>query len=76
MTIRDVAYIATIVLVCIGVKFSNVSLTTILTINGTILGFACIYVLPIGLHVKCIFFTQPSPLIELINMQPIQSEKY
>jgi uncharacterized ion transporter superfamily protein YfcC len=57
MNAKDIAYIAVVVSVCIAIKFSELSLSTIIALNGTLLGFMFTYVLPIGLHIKCVYFS-------------------
>lgn len=61
MNYKDWIYIGVVVLICFGVKISGMSLETILALNGTIFGFFFIYLLPISLHVKCVFFSTPLP---------------
>jgi hypothetical protein len=74
MNVKDWLYIGIVILICFGVKISKISLETILALNGTFFGFFFIYMLPIGLHVKCVFFTRtiiasPSnPAIEMISL--------
>jgi uncharacterized membrane protein len=76
MNAKDIAYIATLVVICIVVSLLKVSLTTILALNGTIIGFAFTYVLPISLHARCIFSkktTMPAQ-IELVNIPPMNPQ--
>lgn len=56
MTWKDIVYILVTVSISLAINLSDLSITTILSINGTIFGFLFIYLLPISIHVKCTFF--------------------
>jgi hypothetical protein len=68
---KDIAYIAITIGICVAIKFSGMTLTTILMLNGTLIGFLITYALPIGLHIKCVFFSKSNAETELVNLPPI-----
>ena len=57
VTIKDIICVFVIITVCLLIKLTNVSITVIIELNGAIVSFFFIYLIPIGLHIKCIYFT-------------------
>lgn len=51
--------------ICLAVNFLGLSLKMILAINGTLFCFLFIYVLPISIHVKCVYFTPDESTAEI-----------
>jgi hypothetical protein len=64
----EIIYMAIAVGVCFVIGVLNVSVTDIIDINGAVIGFFFIYLMPAMLHIKCMYFSKgkrPIPKIEL-----------
>lgn len=57
--------------ITIGVYFAQVSIDTIIEINGAVVGFFFIYFIPAAMHFKCLYFPTK---IEAITLRPRQTE--
>lgn len=42
--------------ITVGVYFGNVSINTLIQINGAVVGFFFIYLLPAVMHLKCLYW--------------------
>ena len=57
MTLKElIIYIGSYVL-CLVLYMSNIKLVTVIEINGSIVGFLFVFLIPIGVHWKCRFFS-------------------
>ena len=45
------------ILVSLGITLTGITVEIIIDINGAIVSFFFIYVIPISLHLKCVYFT-------------------
>ena len=57
MNIPEIILVICVVGVSMGVFFGNVSIESLIEINGAIIGFFFIYLLPAMMHAKCLYFT-------------------
>lgn len=58
VSIPEVIYIVLAVGVCFLMGILDVSITDIIDINGAVVGFFFIYLLPAMLHLKCMYFSK------------------
>mgnify|MGYP003683618177 CR=1 FL=1 len=43
--------------ICLGLELAGITVELIIDINGAVISFFFIYVIPISLHIKCVYFT-------------------
>lgn len=53
---QEVVYIVVMVLMALVVYLSGVHLETLVIINGAIVGFTYVILIPIWLHLKCLLY--------------------
>lgn len=52
--------------ICFLVGFFRIDIDDIININGAVIGFFFIYLIPAVLHIKCLYFSKgKQPLLEL-----------
>lgn len=61
---KEILYIVIVIGISLGVFMSGINLDTIFSLNGAVLGYLYIIVLPIVVHLKCIYFDKSSGFIE------------
>lgn len=57
-------YIIAMLLICFGVYESGVDLITIFAFNGAVIAYLNVLVIPIWLHLKCIWYNKSGGRIE------------
>ena len=57
MTFKEVIYVGATILVCLVIRLTNVSAEILIELNGSIVSFFFIYVIPISIHLKCVYFS-------------------
>ena len=61
----EVAYYCAIMSLVLLCGVARLPLNTIISLNGAVLSFIFIYVLPCAMHVKCLYFSHNSKLVQL-----------
>lgn len=56
ISLREVLYILAIVAASYGIYVSNLNLITIFAFNGAVIGYTYVFIIPIWIHLKCIWF--------------------
>ena len=51
-------YVGVTILVCLVIKLTSLSAEVLIELNGSIISFIFVYIIPIGLHVKCVYLTK------------------
>ena len=59
MTFKEVVYVAATILISLIIRLTEVRAEVLIELNGSIVSFFFIYVIPIGLHLKCVYFSTP-----------------
>ena len=65
--VSEVIYVSLIVGICFTVNYFRTNISDIIDINGAVVGFFFIYLIPAVLHIKCLYFSRgkrPLPLKE------------
>ena len=66
VNIYEVVYITLVVALSFVVGILQVDISDIIDINGAVIGFFFIYLIPVVLHIKCLYFAKgkiPVPAI-------------
>ena len=45
-------------ILCLGIWVSKIKITTLVELNGSVIGFLYIFLIPIAVHIKCVYFTK------------------
>ena len=54
-------YVGITIFVSLIIKLTNLSADIIIELNGSIISFIFVYFIPIGLHIKCVYFPNAYP---------------
>lgn len=54
---QEVVYFLLMVAVCFVVGYFEVNINDIIDINGAVIGFFFIYLIPAVLHIRCLYFS-------------------
>ena len=57
ISVNETIYVSVTILLGLVIKLTDISVDVIIEINGGIISFFFIYVVPIGLHLKCRYFS-------------------
>jgi hypothetical protein len=52
-----VVYVAATIFISLIIRLTKIKAEILIEINGSIVSFFFIYVIPIGLHLKCVYFS-------------------
>lgn len=63
ISLSEILYISLIVIGSYLVYVSGIHLEVMISINGAVVGFSYVVVIPIWLHLKCVFFDRSSGYI-------------
>lgn len=69
-------YIAAIIVICLLISILEVNIDIIIDINGAVLGFCFIYLLPSILHIKCIYFPKGKRNISELAIKELFKAEY
>jgi hypothetical protein len=58
VTFKEVIYTGLIILLCLIIKLTKLSAETLIELNGSVIAFIFIVVIPVSLHIKCVYFTE------------------
>ena len=64
MTLTEALYIICFILVSYAVYASGVHLQVLISINGAVVGYIYVIIIPIWIHLKCVWFDKSSGAIE------------
>ena len=64
LSLKEMIYIMAILLVNFGSFVSGVSMSTVFALNGAVVGFLYVIMIPIWIHLKCIWYDKSSGTIE------------
>lgn len=67
ITISEILYFLLVVGVCFIVGIFKVNIDDIIDINGAVIGFLFIYLIPAVLHIKCLYFSKGKQHLHLHN---------
>lgn len=56
--LSEVIYFGLVVAVCFVVAIFRININDIIDINGAVIGFFFIYLMPAALHIKCLYFSR------------------
>lgn len=59
VSFREVVYTGLVILLCLIIKLTSLTVDTLIELNGSVISFIFITVIPVGLHLKCVYFTAP-----------------
>jgi hypothetical protein len=68
VTYPEIIYFLAYGAICFVVAYFKISISSIIDINGAVIGFFFIYLIPAVLHIKCLYFSKgkrPVPLLLL-----------
>lgn len=57
VSFKEVIYAGIVILICLIVKLTSISAETLIELNGSVISFIFIVIIPVGIHVKCVYFT-------------------
>lgn len=60
ISVKEVLYVMLIVLSSYAIYISNLNLITIFSFNGAVIGYTYVFVIPIWIHFKCVWFDKSS----------------
>ena len=75
INIWELIYIIVIVVICFIISVFEVNIDIIIDINGAILGFCFIYLLPSLLHIKCTYFPKGKRMMVKPDPESTQDNK-
>ena len=64
LTLKEVIYIILVMITIMATFMLGVNLKSLLSINGAVLGYFYVILIPIWVHLKCIYFNRSSGFIE------------
>lgn len=64
ISLKEIIYIIIFILVSYGVYASGVHLQVLISINGAVVGYTYVIVIPIWIHLKCVWYDKSSGAIE------------
>lgn len=64
LTLKEVIYILVFVLVCFLVFATNARLQFLINIEGAIVGYTYVVIIPIWIHLKCVWYDKSSGTVE------------
>lgn len=56
MSLKEIVYFVLVIGICLFAKIMNLRAPTIIELNGSIICFIEIYLIPIVIHLKCIWW--------------------
>lgn len=56
MNVPELIFVMVLICITVGIYFGNVGIQILIEINGAIIGFFFIYLLPAVMHFKCLYF--------------------
>ena len=59
VTFKEVLYVGATILISLIIRLTKIRAEILIELNGSIVSFFFIYVIPIGLHLKCVYFSTP-----------------
>ena len=57
---REIMYILFFVLICLLVYLSGIHLQALISFNGAVVGYSYVIVIPIWIHLKCVWYDRSS----------------
>lgn len=69
-------YIFGMVGICLVFSIFRIKINIIIDINGSVLGFCFIYLLPTLLHIKCLYFSKGKRHISELTVQKMFREDF
>ena len=63
INMREVIYIVTFSLLCYFFYLSGIQLQTLISFNGAVVGYSYVIVIPIGIHLQCVWNKKSSGYI-------------
>lgn len=67
--IYELVYVGIMIGICCTVYLTNLTIQNLITINGGIIGFFFIYLLPAMMHLKCLYFSSHEDTEEDISIK-------
>ena len=64
LTLKEVVYILMFILMCFLVFVSGARLQFLINIEGAIIGYIYVMVIPIWIHLKCVWYDKSSGTVE------------
>jgi len=61
---REIIYILVFVLVSYLVYISGINLQALISFNGAVVGYSYVIVIPIWIHLKCVWYDRSSGYVE------------
>lgn len=65
-TIPEIVFVVVVIGLGLGLYFANVTLQSVIEINGAVIGFFFIYFFPALMQFKCLYFTKPKKIIQIV----------
>ena len=56
--LAELIYVVLVVGVCLAAGMADVDVSDLIDINGAVVGFFFIYLIPAVLHIKCLYFSR------------------
>jgi hypothetical protein len=72
--VSEIIYFLFVVGVCFVVGFFKVNIDDIIDINGAVVGFLFIYMIPAVLHIKCLYFSKGKRHLHITSPDEIDSQ--
>jgi len=69
VNLAEVVYFVLMIAICFVVGFFEVNINDIIDINGAVIGFFFIYLIPAVLHIKCLYFSKGKKRIPKIELK-------
>lgn len=57
----EILFAVAIIGAALGIYFANVSIELIIEINGAVIGFFFVYLMPASMHFKCLYLPKKKP---------------
>jgi sodium-coupled neutral amino acid transporter 9 len=54
---KEVVYVAATIFISLVIRLTEIKASIIIELNGSIVSFFFLYLIPIGLHLKCVYFS-------------------
>jgi len=61
---REIIYVLVFVLVSYLVYISGINLQALISFNGAVVGYSYVIVIPIWIHLKCVWYDRSSGYVE------------
>ena len=70
--VKEIAFVSAVVAICTLLNISQLDIQVIIDLNGAVLSFCFIYLIPTILHIKCMYFSKGKRKVPQEEMQQHQ----